>query len=41
MTLYRDLGLRAETIRTVEKLRKSLPGMVAFYKQLVSAGQSA
>jgi hypothetical protein len=30
------LGLRTETIRIIEKLRKSLPGMVAFYKQLVS-----
>jgi hypothetical protein len=34
------LGLRTETIRTVEKLRRSLPGMVAFYKQLVSTGLS-
>lgn len=35
------LGLRIETIRIVEKLRKSLPGMVAFYKQLVSTSASA
>jgi hypothetical protein len=32
-----DLGLRAEAIRCVEKLRKSLPGMIDLYKQLVAA----
>ena len=35
------LGLRTETIRIVEKLQKSLPGMVAFYRQLVSISPSA
>jgi hypothetical protein len=30
------LGLRAEAIRCVEKLRKSLPGMPDLYKQLVA-----
>jgi hypothetical protein len=32
------LGLRAEAIRCVEKLRKSLPGMIDLYKQLVAGG---
>jgi hypothetical protein len=31
-----DLGLRAEAIHCVEKLRKTLPGMVEFYKKLVA-----
>jgi hypothetical protein len=34
------LGLRAEAIRCVEKLRKSLPGMIDLYKQL-AAGAGA
>jgi hypothetical protein len=30
-----DMGLRAEAIRCVEKLRK-MPGMIDFYKRLVA-----
>ena len=35
------LGLRTETIRIVKKLGKSLPNMVAFYKQLISTNAQA
>ena len=31
------LGLRPDAIRLAEKLRKSLPGMLDLYKQLVAA----
>ena len=31
-----DMGHRVEVLRCIEKLRKSLPGMIEFYKQLVA-----
>ena len=31
-----DKGHRAEVLRCIERLRKTLPGMVEFYKQLVA-----
>jgi hypothetical protein len=33
-----DLGYRAEVLRCIEKLRKTLPGMIEFYKRLIAEG---